>query len=197
MKLIKNILLGVAGLFLLCACNNENEDLYSVPPTQMMNDYHIRTQAGRTIVISGDLKDKDGLKELNMSNAELGIDTTINFVNNYPDSTLYTYNLEYDYKLSTDLTGGPFTINFLTTDLSGESSKAEVILSLDGDFTPPEFKTLPEEFNTSCMTKTPINFNFVVTDNMDLGMLLIDIPDLNYSESFNISGAEYIFSKTI
>jgi len=199
MKYLKYLFLCSLVVPLLLSCSNDNSIKGDgTAPSQILTSEHIQSEAGRTITVSSSIKDNIGIKTIQLTSVDLDLDKIIDFTIIYPDTTLLSYDLSYKYNLPKTLTGGPFNVKILVTNLAGEQSTSDLLVSLDGDFDAPRFVTVPSE-NITVLIKneTVFNLSFEVSDNKELANVTLDIPSIDYHKSFDISGIDYTFSEKI
>lgn len=198
MKWTLPLLTGLLMLTSLGCKKNEFSDVDGLPPEIKLEAEHIATEPGREFTIKGIIADNDGIKSINLQNADLELNKTIDLT---LDSTVYSYTLNYRFKTREDLAGESFDMNITVTDLGGRTSSAILKVTMDGDFNAPEFKIVPDEAITVLLKATTrLNVKFRVEDNKALQKVEIAIPEIAYSReitSFTSSGRILEFAEQI
>ncbi|MDR1715624.1 MAG: hypothetical protein LBS20_07245 [Prevotella sp.] len=200
MKTKKCISLLLILLFLLNGCSDDDgySDVDGLPPTIVMGSSNIKTEPGREIIIKAKIDDKDGLRSINLKNAAFNLDKTIDLT---LDSIVYSFDLNYKYKIVKGLEGDNFQLDVTATDRGGRTTTETVLVTMDGDFTNPVFTVSPDAAITVLLkTETRLNVKFTVEDDKALEQVTIDIPEINYSReitTFTNSGKTLEFNDPI
>ncbi|MDR2002219.1 MAG: hypothetical protein LBQ74_04245 [Prevotella sp.] len=200
MKTKKCISLLLILLFLLNGCSDDDgySDVDGLPPTIVMGSSNIKTEPGREIIIKAKIDDKDGLRSINLKNAAFNLDKTIDLT---LDSIVYSFDLNYKYKIAKGLEGDNFQLDVTATDRGGRTTTETVLVTMDGDFTNPVFTVSPDAAITVLLkTETRLNVKFTVEDDKALEQVTIDIPEINYSReitTFTNSGKTLEFNDPI
>lgn len=200
MKTKKCISLLLILLFLLNGCSDDDgySDVDGLPPTIVMGSSNIKTEPGREIIIKAKIDDKDGLRSINLKNAAFNLDKTIDLT---LDSIVYSFDLNYKYKIVKGLEGDNFQLDVTATDRGGHTTTETVLVTMDGDFTNPVFTVSPDAAITVLLkTETRLNVKFTVEDDKALEQVTIDIPEINYSReitTFTNSGKTLEFNDPI
>lgn len=200
MKTKKCISLLLILLFLLNGCSDDDgySDVDGLPPTIVMSSSNIKTEPGREIIIKAKIDDKDGLRSINLKNAAFNLDKTIDLT---LDSIVYSFDLNYKYKIVKGLEGDNFQLDVTATDRGGRTTTETVLVTMDGDFTNPVFTVSPDAAITVLLkTETRLNVKFTVEDDKALEQVTIDIPEINYSReitTFTNSGKTLEFNDPI
>lgn len=194
------LLLLVLPLFFLSGCEKENSfvDVDGLSPTIVLESEHIATVPGREFIIRARIEDNDGLRAVNLKNAGLHLDKTIDLT---LDSTVYVYDLGYKYTPKVDLQGNSFPVEITVTDLGGRTVNTTVLVTMDGDFDKPVFTVAPDNALTVLLkTETRLNLRFTVEDDKALAQVTVAIPELDYSREvteFTNSGRTLEFNEAI
>ena len=188
----------IAGLSLQsCSSDNDYPTVDGQAPILTLSSAQLKTEPGRDFTISGVAKDADGIKSIRLVNEGLNLDKTIDLLEYHPDSLLHTYNLSYLYKGSKDWKGTEsFPVAITVEDVGGRTTTQTLTVSTDGDFTSPVFTTAPSSQLTVLLQNPKLTLNTTVTDNKNLGYMIVSIPDLNINDSISISGTKYTLSKS-
>lgn len=195
-------LLAVA--FLIAGCGDDDyKDVDGQSPVLNLTTDHIRTVTGHEFIITGKVEDKDGIRSIRLQNAELHFDKIINLQAIY-ENPVYEYDLRYAFTIPAKTKGDNFTIAVTVTDLGGRTTKETVLVTMDGDFTAPVFKSISNpsktEVNLVLSEGTTLAVKFVATDNKGLEYLEVDIPELDINERVT-AGEEVLkemtFDKTV
>jgi len=201
MKTKKFFYLLLMLIFVLSSCSDDDSsysDVDGLSPTVVLSTSNIKSEPGREIVIQGKIEDKDGLKSINLKNTVFNLDKTINLAG---DSIIYSFDLDYKYKIVKDLEGDNFTVEVTATDLGGRTTTENVLVTMDGDFTNPVFTVAPDADMTVLLkTVTRLNVKFTVEDDKALSLVKINIPELNYSKEiieFTNSGKTLVYNDPI
>lgn len=200
MKTKKCISLLLILLFLLNGCSDDDgySDVDGLPPTVVMGSSNIKTEPGREITIKAKVEDKDGLRSINLKNAAFNLDKTIDLT---LDSIVYSFDLNYKYKIVKGLEGDNFQLDITATDRGGRTTTETVLVTMDGDFTNPVFTVSPDAAITVLLkTETRLNVKFTAEDDKALDLVTINIPEINYSReitTFTNSGKTLEFNDPI
>jgi hypothetical protein len=201
MKTKKFFYLLLMILFVLNGCSDDDKgysDVDGLSPTIELASSNIKSEPGRSIVLSAKVEDKDGLKSINLKNEAFNLDKTIDLT---LDSIIYSFDLNYKYQLVSDLEGDNFSVDITATDLGGRITTQTVLVTMDGDFTNPVFTASPDEAITVLLkTVTRLNVKFTVSDDKALSLVTINIPELSYSKEiteFTNSGKTLEFNDPI
>ncbi|WP_419032742.1 hypothetical protein [Dysgonomonas gadei] len=200
MKTKKCISLLLILLFLLNGCSDDDgySDVDGLPPTIVMGSSNIKTEPGREITIKAKVEDKDGLRSINLKNAAFNLDKTIDLT---LDSIVYSFDLNYKYKIVKGLEGDNFQLDVTATDRGGRTTTETVLVTMDGDFTNPVFTVSPDAAITVLLkTETRLNVKFTAEDDKALDLVTINIPEINYSReitTFTNSGKTLEFNDPI
>ena len=188
----------IAGLSLQsCSSDDDYPTVDGQAPILTLSSAQLKTEPGRDFTISGVAKDADGIKSIRLVNEGLNLDKTIDLLEYHPDSLLHTYNLSYLYKGSKDWKGTEsFPVAITVEDVGGRTTTQTLTVSTDGDFTSPVFTTAPSSQLTVLLQNPKLTLNTTVTDNKNLGYMIVSIPDLNINDSISISGTKYTLSKS-
>lgn len=169
----------------LQACSDDDD--YSVVdnqnPTISLSTNHIQTEPGRLFTIAGQIDDKDGIKSIRLQNDGMYLDKTIDLLELYKDSLIYSYALQYSYtaeKTWADADSYPVVIT--VEDVVGNMATATVTVTPDGDFTDPVFTSAPSASITVIKQNPVLNLNASVSDNKVLDHINISIPSLNIND---------------
>ena len=200
MKTKKCISLLLILLFLLNGCSDDDgySDVDGLPPTIVMGSSNIKTEPGREITIKAKVEDKDGLRSINLKNTAFNLDKTIDLT---LDSIVYSFDLNYKYKIVKGLEGDNFQLDVTATDRGGRTTTETVLVTMDGDFTNPVFTVSPDAAITVLLkTETRLNVKFTAEDDKALDLVTINIPEINYSReitTFTNSGKTLEFNDPI
>ncbi|WP_156152501.1 hypothetical protein [Flammeovirga sp. OC4] len=193
-------LIFLSSLFLAMSCNKNDttfEDVDGMAPEIEMNETHIKIEPGATIKLEGLIKDNDGLDRIHLENEGLFLNKDI--ILSGKDTVVYEYDLFYEIFSKDTLTGMAYPIAIQVYDLGNRMTETEVLVTMDADFTPPEFTVTPPQENVLIGSSTAsLNLYFEVADNMSLASIDIEIGDF-YAEQ--ISDFEdpksYVYNKEI
>lgn len=197
----------LAGAF-LCGCTEESvyTDVDGQNPTFELTTDHIRTLTGYEFTMSGKISDKDGISSIRLYCPELFLDKTIDLVKLYSE-TQYEYNLNYSFTIPEENKNETFKVKVTITDLGGRTTEGEILITMDGDYTLPEFTSryttdIKKVYTDADMTAT---VEFSATDNKGLQYLELDIPELEINIKDNCTTdpelkegpTEWTFNQTI
>lgn len=197
----------LAGAFLF-GCTEESvyTDVDGQNPSFELTTEHIRTLTGYEFTMSGKVSDKDGISSINLYCPELFLDKTINLVELYSEIQ-YEYDLSYSFTIPEENKGESFKVKVTITDLGGRTTEGEILITMDGDFTAPEFKThyttdIKKVYTDADMTA---QVSFTATDDKGLHFLALDIPELGINVEDKCTSdtelkegpTEWTFNKTI
>lgn len=197
----KNFFYFLLILFFLNGCSDDDNDYVDVDglaPTIALNSSNIKTEPGRELIIKAKIEDKDGLRSIQLKNAAFNLNKVIDLT---LDSIVYSFDLNYKYKIAKDIEGDNFPIEIIATDRGGRIFQEKIMVTMDGDFTNPVFKVVPDQALTVLIkTQTRLNVKFTVEDDKALGIVKIEIPEISYSKeitTFMNSGKTLEFNEPI
>lgn len=197
----KNLFYFLLILFFLNGCSDDDNDYVDVDglaPTIALNSSNIKTEPGRELIIKAKIEDKDGLRSVQLKNAAFNLNKVIDLT---LDSIVYSFDLNYKYKIAKDIEGDNFPIEIIATDRGGRAFQEKIMVTMDGDFTNPVFKVVPDQALTVLIkTQTRLNVKFTVEDDKALGIVKIEIPEISYSKeitTFTNSGKTLEFNEPI
>lgn len=173
----------LTGAFLF-GCTEENvyTDVDGQNPSFELTTEHIRTLTGYEFTMSGKISDKDGISSINLYCPELFLDKTIDLVKLYSE-TQYEYNLSYSFTIPEDNKGESFKVKVTVTDLGGRTTEGEILITMDGDYTLPEFTSrYTSDIKKAYGDDMTVNVSFSATDDKGLQYLELDIPGLGINE---------------
>lgn len=127
-----------------CSDDDGYPDVDGQAPSFKLTSEHIQSAQGRTFTIEGTVADADGIATIQLECPDLYLNKTIDLLEIY-EKPLETYELKYDFKLRKDEVGEAFTVKVTVTDVGGRSVSQDVLITMDGDFEVPVFKSAPEE----------------------------------------------------
>lgn len=197
-KLLLSLLF--TSLFLLIACsdddnNNNHQDVDGLPPAIALNSTHIKAEHGRDFYIDGKIEDKDGLKSIHLKCTDISLDKIIDLAK---DSIIYTFDLNYKFKVRKDIEGQSFDVQITATDLGGRITEKTLLLTMDGDFRAPVFTVAPDgDITVLVKSETKLNLKFTVEDDKALASVDIVIPEISYNKkitAFTNAGKTLVFS---
>lgn len=173
----------VLALLLCYACKKDGDQYQTVDgqdPVLLLDSEHIRSEVGREFKILADVKDNDGIARIHLHCSGILLNKTIEVSR---DSLVTAYRLDYKFKMLPSLTGNDFMIKLTVEDVLGKKVEKDIRLTMDGDFTAPIFTVVPDQNVTVLMkSETRLNLRFTVQDDKGLGLVSIQIPELNLSE---------------
>jgi hypothetical protein len=147
------------------------------PQLQLTND-HIRTAAGRSFTLSGNVSDKDGIATIRIECPDLNLNKTIDLIEIYQEP-LETYELSYSFNVQRDEIGESFTIKITVTDVGERTTAYDVLVTMDGDFENPVFTVTPDKSVTVLIkTQTKFSLSFSVADDRALDYIIIEMPGI-------------------
>lgn len=196
MKLISKLQLAAISLPTLLtigACSSDQgwKDVDGATPTLKLLSTHERTEAGRSIKITGKITDNDGISYIQLICHELNLNKFINIVEIY-GHPLKEYDLDYSFKIQENQEGEEFDIKVVVADVAGRKETQSLYVTLDGDWTPPFFTTSPDsEVIVLIKEKTAFNLKFSVEDNRVIDYVDIDVVDVSEGEDSPKSIAGY------
>lgn len=175
---------GLPALLAVTACSNDNEwkDVDGGKPALTLVSAHQRTEAGRSISIAGKVADNDGIASIDIVCHEINLNKRINLIDIY-GSPLKEYDLDYAFKIQENQPGEQFNVEITITDIGGRKESQTLLVTLDGDWTPPFFTTSPDaEVIVLIKEKTVFNLKFAVSDNRVVDYVDIDVVDVSAGE---------------
>lgn len=162
-----------------CSDDNEYPDVDGQIPTLTLTTDHIQTASGRTIIIAGEVSDKDGISIIKLECPDLNLNKTIDLIEIY-EKPLEAYTLNYAFNIQKDEIGERFTIKVTIIDVGGRSLSQDVLVTMDGDFESPTFTILPDKSVTVLIkAETKFNLRFSVSDDRALDYVTIEIPGID------------------
>ncbi len=127
-----------------CSDDDGYPDVDGQTPTMVLATGHIQSAAGQRFTIKGKLTDADGISTIRLQCADLYLDKTIDLIEIY-GAPKTEYDLSYYYDLKSNEIGERFTVKVTITDVGGRELSQDVLITMDGDFEVPVFKSAPEE----------------------------------------------------
>lgn len=144
--------------------------------------------------IKAKIEDADGIKTINLKNADLFLDKTIDILA-IKGPYCASYDLDYKFTVPDTLKTESFPIVITVEDLVGNVSSATFEANMDGDLTCPKFTVDPgSEIN---VIMNSFNLKFSVSDNKEVKKVMVSIPDLKIAEEITNNTKEYQFKKKI
>ncbi len=181
----KASLIGLPALLALTACSNDGEwkDVDGAVPALALTSSHQSTEAGRSITIAGKVTDNDGIATIDLVCHELNLNKRINLIDIYGEP-LKEYDLYYAFKIQDNQPGEEFNVEITISDIGGRKERQNLLITLDGDWTPPYFTTSPDaEVIVLIKEKTSFNLKFSVSDNRVVDYVDIDVVDITDGEN--------------
>lgn len=194
----------LAGAFLF-GCTEESvyTDVDGQNPSFELTTEHIRTLTGYEFTMSGKVSDKDGISSINLYCPELFLDKTINLVELYSEIQ-YEYDLSYSFTIPEENKGESFKVKVTITDLGGRTTEGEILITMDGDFTAPEFSASINDIKIIALGQyTTKRIEFTAKDDKGLDYLTVSVPELGVEDtafcdkSVETPFLEYTFSKDV
>lgn len=175
------VLMSLAGL---ASCSNDDwKDVDGANPDLKLTSAHLQTEAGRKIVISGEITDNDGISTIDIICHALNLNKCIDIIDIYGEP-LTKYNLEYSFQIQGNETGDDFDVDVIVTDIGGRQQKANVKVTLDGDFSFPVFTAAPDkEITVIIKPVTTFNLKFTVEDNKVVDYVELNLADITAGEA--------------
>lgn len=127
-----------------CSDDDGYPDVDGQAPSFELETRHIQSAQGRTFTIKGTIADADGITTIKLECPDLYLNKTIDLLEIY-EKPLETYDLNYDFTLNAEELGETFTVKVTVSDVGGRSVSQDVLITMDGDFEIPVFKSAPEE----------------------------------------------------
>lgn len=189
-----------ATAVLSAGCSDDDNDYPDVDgqnPTISLTTGHIQSEIGRTFTIAGKVADKDGIRSIHLQNADLYLDKTIDLLAIYKEP-VYEYDLSYQFTTPKTQTGESFTIKVTVTDLGGRTVEDNVLVTMDGDFDAPTFKSAPAPEVAIFLTSEPkYTLSFTVEDNKALDSVIVSAPSLQLERRLKVEGKSYDFAEEL
>jgi hypothetical protein len=184
----------------LTGCGDDDDryaDVDGQAPALSLIAEHVQTEIGREFLIGGTVDDKDGLRSIHLLSAELNLDKTIDLIDLYTE-LVYTYELNYKFKTPDNQTGESFDVLITATDVGGRTAQGTVLVTMDGDFTPPLFTAAPDATVTVLIKPTTkLNLSFTAVDDKALDYVDISIPEIDYSKRVAAQGTTVTFREAV
>ncbi len=171
--------------FTLQSCSDD-DDFSAVDnqqPQITLTD-HLQVEIGSKFTISGNIKDADGIRSINLKCEQMYLDKTIDLVEIYGDSLIYDYALNYSYDAPDEWTEDmQLNVDVTVKDVVGNVSSASLLVTPDGDYTAPTFTAnFPSEITVQ-LADPVLSLNYTVTDNKGLEYVKVEIPELAIEDS--------------
>lgn len=185
------ILLSGLLIFTLGGCKDDETDYSGTDksdPELVLAGTDLHWVQDKDVFIKAKITDDLGIKSVHLSNDAWFLDKTIEVSK---DTLVTSYNLNYKFRVPKEaVTDEKYVITLTVTDVAGNKATADLNVYLDGDFTKPSYRSVPDEALTVLVSEN-VSFRavFDVTDNKDLAYLIIrsDEP-LNYYDSIVLNG---------
>lgn len=176
----------LATATLATGCSDDDyPDVDGQSPTFELITEHIRTLTGHEFTIVGKVVDKDGIRSIKLQNTDLHLDKTIDLLDIYQES-VYEYELSYAFTIPEKQAGESFTVKVLVTDLGGRTTESSVLITMDGDYTLPQFNSIlyPSTTNVNLVLSegTTQQVSFTATDDKGLAYVEVSVPELELND---------------
>lgn len=161
----------------LWSCSDDSgwNDVDGAAPEIIVTSDHIMTQGGREIRFAGTVSDRDGIAAITLHCPELQLEKKIDILAIYGEP-LTSYELDYAFNISENERGDDFNVEVTVTDIGGRSVSKTILVTMDGDFTPPVFLISPDkEVMVLIKPKTSYNLRFTVQDNRVIDYIEVDM----------------------
>ncbi|MDE5882981.1 MAG: hypothetical protein K2H60_14775 [Muribaculaceae bacterium] len=176
--------LCLSALAALSACSNDNEwkDVDGGSPALALTTSHARTEAGRSVNITGKVTDNDGIAAIDLVCHDINLNKRIDIIEIYGEP-LKEYDLDYVFKIQENQVGESFNIDITITDIGGRKETQTLLVTLDADWSAPYFTTSPDaEVIVLIKDQTVFNLKFGVADNRVVDYVDIDLVDITDGE---------------
>lgn len=184
--------------FTLQSCSDD-DDFSAVDneqPQITLTD-HLQVEIGSKFTISGNIKDADGIRSINIKCEEMYLDKTIDLVEIYGDSLIYDYELNYSYDAPDEWTEDmQMNVDITVKDVVGNVSSTTLLVTPDGDYTAPAFTaSFPSEITVQ-LTDPVLKLSYTATDNKGLKYVKVEIPEMSIEDSIPTGDVkEYALSR--
>lgn len=165
----------------LAACSDEQSwpDVDGKAPMVDLQQDHIMTARGREIRFAGTVSDADGLASVALQCPELKLDKTIDLLAIY-EEPLTAYTLDYAFHMADKERGDDFDVLVTATDIGGRTTQGHVLVTMDADFTAPNFMVAPDkELLVLIKPVTTFNLRFTVHDNRAIDYVEVDVAGVD------------------
>lgn len=182
---------------IIASCGDDEKSFSAVDnqnPTISLENETIHWEFAKEFFIKAKINDADGIKTINLKNADLYLDKTIDILD-LKGSDCTSYELNYKFTAPDTLKSESFPIVITVEDLVGNVSSATFTASMDGDFTNPKFTVEPS--STINVIMSAFNFKFSVSDNKVIKTVVVKFPELNIDEEISNDSKEYEYKKHI
>ena len=163
-------------------------------PVVALEAESIHWEFGKEFKIKAKIDDADGIKTINLKNADLMLNNTIDILS-IKGSECKSYELDYKFTAPDSLKTETFPIVITVEDLVGNVSSVTFTANMDGDFTNPKFTVEPNSVINVIMSA--FNFKFSVSDNRKIKRVVVNFPDLNINEEITNETKTYDYVKNI
>ena len=168
----------------------------NLTPTIDLNESLVHWEFDTVFVIKGTITDADGIKTINLQNKDLYLNKTIDILDIY-GSGVTSYDLDYritpndslEYRVE------EFPIHITVEDLVGNINTTTFTAKMDGDFRNPKFTMEPSD--TVNVIMPAFTFKFGLSDNKVVKKVVVDFPDLDFTEEIENDSKEYNYVKKI
>ena len=148
----------------------------------------------REFYIKAKIEDADGIKTINLKNADLMLDKTIDILA-IKGSDCKSYDLDYKFTAPDSLKTEFFPVLITVEDLVGNISETTFNADMDGDLTDPKFSV--EHSDTFNVIMSSFNLKFAVSDNKKIQKVTVNFPDLNINDEITNDSKTYEYKKLI
>jgi len=182
---------------IIASCGDDEKSFSAVDnqnPTISLENETIHWEFAKEFFIKAKINDADGIKTINLKNADLYLDKTIDILD-LKGSDCTSYELNYKFTAPDSLKAETFPILITVEDLVGNVSNATFTASMDGDFTNPKFTVEPS--STINVIMSAFNFKFSVSDNKVIKRVTVKFPELNIDEDITNDTKEFNYKKAI
>lgn len=172
--------LALSLVMLSTSCDNDDfKPVDNASPAFDVKSEHVRTEMGRDITFSGTIKDADGIASVYLYCPDLNLNKSIDLLEIYGEPKT-EYNLDYTLRVRDNVKGESFNVAITITDVLGNKTEKNVLVTLDGDFTAPIFETAPDSEVTVLYKENPtFNLSFSVRDNREIDYIEIDVEGVD------------------
>ncbi|MCA1745910.1 MAG: hypothetical protein LC643_09485, partial [Bacteroidales bacterium] len=157
-------------------------------PELSLTAEEIHSDQGRTINITGSIKDDLGIKSIHLNIDEWFLDREIPISSN--DSLVKDYQLDYAIIVPEDAEDKGHTIKVTVYNMGNRSASQNVTVLMDGDFDAPTMTiNSPVEGLTQAPDEEiPVDISVDLSDARQLGYFIVEEASLAFRDSISFMG---------
>ncbi|ALJ05683.1 hypothetical protein APS56_11350 [Pseudalgibacter alginicilyticus] len=164
------------SFFIFLSCDDDNEINDATNPNFSNLITSISSAPGLEFIFEGTISDDNGIENININYDNWYVDKNITF-----DEPLKEYNLNYKFLVpEEEEPNSSHTIKISATDIAGNITTYDVIVSLDYDTTLPQVAFISPISGSSNTVGDLVELNIAFSDNKVLDSIIVKTESLDY-----------------